>query len=393
MSRRFPSRLASATLLLALALTIPLLHVDAEHMAPDLVNVPVERLIKNLEALAKREPTNVEVRFNLARAHSMAYAQKTDAAQVWRGRENQGVWFGYEHSHIPFTVQPTNDRAKLKAATVQLNAAIEVYDQVLKLEPDNLPARLGHAWCIEQSGQKQKAIDEYRNVIKAAWKEEKHLKAAGMGWNSVTAEAAGYLIPLLDKDNDTEEIKTLQNRIKQMEAVSRPITPIAIPLRDGVTATEMEDHSASVAFDADGSGLQKRWTWITREAGWLVNDPHHTGKVTSALQFFGNVTFWMFWNNGYDALAALDDDRDGTLAGKELEGLAIWQDLNRNGISERGEVKPLEDWGIVAISCSYFKDVTHPDQIAYSPRGVFFRDGSNRPTYDIILHPAIATVE
>jgi len=119
-------------------------------------------------------------------------------------------------------------------------------------------------------GQKQRAIDEYRNVIKVAWK-ERSTEERGARWHSVTAEAAGYLIPLLDKNNDSEEINALQKRIKQMETVSRPITPIAIPLRAGVTSSEIEDRSASVAFDADGSGLHKRWTWITRDAGWLVN--------------------------------------------------------------------------------------------------------------------------
>jgi hypothetical protein len=29
----------------------------------------------------------------------------------------------------------------------------------------------------------------------------------------------------------------------------------------------------------------------------------------------------------------------------------------------------------------------------YSPQGVFFGDGASRPTYDVILHPAIATVD
>jgi hypothetical protein len=392
-NRRFPPRWKNATLLLALAIALTLESAKARYASPDLVNVPVERLIKNLDALAKNDPRNVEVRFNLARAHAMAYALKTESAQVRKGKENEGVWFSYEPQHVPFTVKPTEDNAKLKAAAAHLAKALERYAEVGELAPDNLSAALGYAWCIEQLGQKLKAVRKYRMVIKAAWEKEKDLKRAKMYWQSVTAEAAGYLIPLLNKDTDKEEINTLQERIKQMVPVYRAISPIVIPLREGLTASDLEDPSANVAFDADGTGLQKRWTWISKNAGWLVNDPHHTGKVTSALQFFGNVTFWMFWQNGYQALAALDDDRDGMLAGKELEGLAIWQDLNHNGISDPGEVKPLAEWGIIAVSCGYVTDMNHPDRIAYSPRGVFFRDGSNRSTYDIILHPAIATVD
>jgi len=91
-------------------MTIPFFARRCDVCGAGPVNVPVERLIKNLEALAKSEPINVEARFNLARAHSMAYAQKTDFAQVSRGRENKGVWFGYEPPHIPFAVKPTSDR-------------------------------------------------------------------------------------------------------------------------------------------------------------------------------------------------------------------------------------------------------------------------------------------
>jgi tetratricopeptide (TPR) repeat protein len=323
----------------------------------------------------------------------MAYALKTDTAEVRKGRENEGVWFGYNPAHVPFEVKPSDDKDSVKAARVHLAKAIERYKEVLKLEPGNLTAALGYAWCIEQSGDKQGAIKEYRKIIEAAWKKESDLKRAPLGWHSVTAEAAGYLIPLLDKQKAREEIVTLQSRIEQMGRVRRPITPLVIPLRDGLARTQLEDRSASVGFDADGTGLKKRWTWITKDAGWLVYDPQSEGKITSALQMFGSVTFWLFWENGYHALAAMDDDRDGMLTDRELRGLAIWQDVNRNGISDRGEVRPLADWGIVALSCQYAQYDAHPEPIAYSQRGVYFGDGSSRPTYDLILHPATSMVE
>lgn len=392
-NRRLPLRCAGPILLLALCLGLTFQLVDAKHMMPDLINVPVARLIRNLDLLVKNNPTSVEARFNLARAHAMACAQRAESLQVWKGRENEGVWFGYDPKNVPFTISPINDKTRLREANEHLAKALLHYAKVVEMAPDNLAAALGYAWCLERSGQKRKAIKKYRMLIRRAWESEKNLKDANMGWHSITAEAAGYLIPLLDKDSDKAEINTLRDRIKQMEAVPRPITPIVVPLRDSLTASDLEDRSAVVAFDADGTGLRKRWTWIAKDAGWLVYDPHQTGKVTSALQWFGGVTFWMFWENGYRALAALDDDCDGKLAGKELDGLAIWADINGNGICEPDDVKPLAEWGIVAISCSYLLDLRRPDRIAYSPQGVFFRDGSSRPTYDIILHPAVQTID
>jgi hypothetical protein len=142
-----------------------------------------------------------------------------------------------------------------------------------------------------------------------------------------------------------------------------------------------------VTFDADGTGLPRKWTWVTRDAGWLVYDPKATGRVTSALQMFGGVSFWTFWDNGYQALRLLDDDGDGMLTGKELDGLAIWHDANGDGICDPGEVKPLSAYGIVAVSVRCERDESHPDRILWSPRGVVFRDGSTRPTFDLILQP------
>jgi hypothetical protein len=382
-SKRFSS--LRMVLVMALVLALPQDFVQSIYMMLDLVNVPVERLIKNLEVIAENDPKNARVRFNLARVHAMAYALKTDTAQVVKNKENQGAWFGYEPNHVPFKPVSTKDKNKLNAAREHLAKAIERYEEVLKLDPGNLTAALGHAWCVEQSGDKDRAIKEYREVIEAAWLKEKNMTVGPLGWHSVTAEAAGYLIPLLDKDKDRREINELRDRIKLMSSIPRPITPIVIPLREGLTASDLEDRSARVAFDADGTGLKKSWTWITNDAGWLVYDPHCSGKVGSALQMFGSVTFWMFWENGYQALAALDNDSNGILTGRELQGLAIWQDIDCDGVSDRGEVKSLVEWGIVGVSCRYVRDGRHPDGIAYSPRGIHFRNGSIRPSYDVIL--------
>jgi hypothetical protein len=43
-------------------------------------------------------------------------------------------------------------------------------------------------------------------------------------------------------------------------------------------------------------------------------------EITSALQLFGNVTFWMFWRDGYAAMSALDDNGDGVLSGDNCRG-------------------------------------------------------------------------
>ncbi|MFO0804154.1 MAG: hypothetical protein U0791_13655, partial [Gemmataceae bacterium] len=195
-------------------------------------------------------------------------------------------------------------------------------------------------------------------------------------------------VPLLDKVKDKGEIATLDDRMAQLRKLPRAVTPVAIPLEDGLIAADLEDRNARVAFDADGSGLQRKWTWINSRAAWLVHDPKHTGKIDSALQMFGGVTFWLFWETGYDAMAALDDNRDGILSGQELDGLALWHDTNTNGLCEPGEVKSVSAYGIMSLSCKFERDHNHPDRVAYSRAGATFKNGHTRPTFDLVLHPA-----
>ena len=93
-----------------------------------------------------------------------------------------------------------------------------------------------------------------------------------------TQEAAGYLIPLLDKERDAAEIADLHSEAgDRSDRLPRAITPIAVPLTDELPAHAIVDRLARVRFDADGYG-PREWTWITPEAGWLVYDaeePRH----------------------------------------------------------------------------------------------------------------------
>jgi hypothetical protein len=66
---------------------------------------------------------------------------------------------------------------------------------------------------------------------------------------------------------------------------------------------------------------------------------------------------------------------------------SIWRDANGDGVCDPGEVRPLAAYGIVAVSARCQRDPSHPDRIWWSPRGVRFRDGSTRPTFDLILKP------
>jgi hypothetical protein len=352
----------------------------ARFVRVDVEQVPAARLIENLEKIAKDNPTSVEALVNLGRAHGIAYAQKSDTLKVPK------AYHGIQPPAVPFgAVTTTADATMNAAAHAHLEAALNAYRQALALDKESLVIRVGLAWLTEQAGRKDDAVQQYRTIATDTWEKEKGLKALRLGGQSLTGEVASYLIPLLDAEKDKREIETLKDHVATLGKLPYAITPIAVPLTDGLTTTDLEAPDARVTFDVDGSGLGREWSWITPKAAWLVSDPKLDGKINSGRQMFGNVTFWMFWNNGYAPLAALDDDRDGILTGKELAGLALWRDANGNGVADPGEVKPVSAYGIVAISYKWQTLNNNPDKVAFSPNGVVFQDGKTRPTFDLVL--------
>ena len=277
-----------------------------------------------------------------------------------------------------------------------------------------LPVQLGYAWCLEMSGLRTQALDSYRQTFCAAWQLEVSHDFDVQGWKSgktlklndlkpieepaadktgrlssrypghlgpgicFSEECLHYMLRLLDKRKDATEIGLLNYRKSHLSTMGRMITPILIPLADSPFET-LINPDAGVAFDLDGSGLARHWGWITPKAAWLVFDGKQTGQITSGLQMFGSVTFWIFWRDGYQALGSLDANGDGVLEGDELKGLALWQDTNGNGVSDPGEVKPLSAYGIDRLSCR--GEYAGPG-LRQSPQGVRFKDGSVRPSYD-----------
>ncbi len=262
------------------------------------------------------------------------------------------------------------------AAMARLEAARGHYARALELDPENLRSRLGYAYVLDRLGHTNDARRELRCILK---KGLPRLSGAQSEWedHAVLTETAAHLAHLATSRSDRQKMERLRVRLE----ASRPVmfvTPIVVPLRDAPFA-QMINNGANVAFDFAGTGDTRVQGWITRDAAWLVWDPEWRGEVRSGFDMIGQRTWSVFWSDGFEALRALDDNRDGELTGGELGGLSLWRDENMNGVSDPGEVLPANVHGIAALAVR--GTATRPGLIT-APQGVRFEDGRTRPLYD-----------
>ncbi|HVQ27633.1 MAG TPA: hypothetical protein VMV01_20750, partial [Planctomycetota bacterium] len=133
----------------------------------------------------------------------------------------------------------------------------------------------------------REALEAYRRLVRARGvhgpEEEQRLAAADARWNALGESPRGW------------------------------ITPILLALEGCPTLADLTRPALTVPFDLDGDGVDEPWPWLASGAGWLVWDPEQRGEILSGRQLFGSASAWLFFEDGYRVLDALDDDRDGAL--------------------------------------------------------------------------------
>lgn len=104
-------------------------------------------------------------------------------------------------------------------------------------------------------------------------------------------------------------------------------------------------------IDLDGTGV-KEWEWVGPEDGLLVwmKDLQETMK---GKDLFGGNTWNKQWNNGFEPLCMLDENKDKLLTGDELKDIGVWQDANSDAIAQRGEIIRVADLGITSLDVTF----------------------------------------
>jgi hypothetical protein len=261
-------------------------------------------------------------------------------------------------------------------AVARLEAARGHYESALAIDEDNLRARLGYAYVLDRFGDTNAARRELRCILK---KGLPRLAEARSEWedHAVLTETAAHLAHLATSRSDRAKMERLRARLEASQPIMY-VTPVVVPLADAPFA-RLSDNGSPVAFDFAGTGDRRAQGWLTPDAAWLVWDPDWRGEVNSGFDMIGARTWSVFWSDGFEAMRALDDNRDGQLSGAELGGLALWRDENRNGVSDPGEVMPANVHGIASLAVR--GETTRPGLMT-APDGVRFEDGRTRPLYD-----------
>ncbi len=388
--------------------------------------VPIDRLVANVERYIQERPDDADGHYTLGRIHSLAFAKA-----AWGGDDLQTVEVVPAEKRQRREGEPAPELPGFAAyqgvqvgegqvrpptlssrAREHLAASLRHYRRAVELKPDHPLYMLGHAWMLEQAALYSKAVrqpepaaDEelgdlpatqpswseqalegYRAAFKLAFDQDKarqHYLATPDAL--VSREAAEGIIRLLEGDGvaeaEQQEVKQMQVAIAELKQIPMAITPIVFAMEPGRRWGTLVDDTRRTRFDLAGDGVDREWPWLRGDVGILVWDPKRQGRIQSGRQLFGSATWWMFWETGYEALAALDDDGDGMLRGSELDGIRVWFDRNGDGRSGRGEVVSLASLGIVALG-TQAESHSADDVAAWQRRGIELESGQTLSTWD-----------
>jgi hypothetical protein len=380
--------------------------VRGTHNPASLPQLPPDWLVrKKLEAgdISPKAEAELEISTEMGYSSFREMTDERDRKKFWEGRdarEKELEAEGWKCEELK--EQELFEHARL--AILNLRKAIE-------MAPENALYWLGLASLVEQyagflreSG-RENPLAEYENLTpdslrdayykayKLAIAEDSRLTSKPMsGLPSLVGYEAGKAYLRLAEAEESLSLRDRWRRfvvnyhLERLEGLSpaKVVTPIvfSVVAHDGLE--DLLAPAIHVPFDLDGDDVIELWPWVRPTTGILVWDPERTGVITSGRELFGSVSWWLFFTDGYHSLDALDDNRDGQLFGEELEGISVWFDRNSNGISDYGEVLPIQETGILSVA-------TSPDsQSMYylmNRTGIVLEDGRRLATYDWITAP------
>ena len=138
-------------------------------------------------------------------------------------------------------------------------------------------------------------------------------------------------------------------------------TPLVLVFDRGVAVRYARDDGMS-HFDLSSAqdGSATRTDWPTAVTPWLALDRDGDGRITSGEELFGSATRVGHGRarHGFEALATLDDNRDGRVDAKDraFARLLVWRDGNADRASSPAELTSVVANGLEWIALSFRAD-------------------------------------
>lgn len=125
--------------------------------------------------------------------------------------------------------------------------------------------------------------------------------------------------------------------------------------------------AAAVPFEMGTNGYRHQVAWPLLHSGnaWLAFDRNGNDRIDNVTELFGDCSPQGVGppRNGFASLAVLDDPRHGGNGDRFVDArdvlfrrLRLWQDRNRNGLSETEELIPLSESGVLGFDLRFARE-------------------------------------
>ncbi len=135
-------------------------------------------------------------------------------------------------------------------------------------------------------------------------------------------------------------------------------SPIVLKLKGHEMIQTVSPLRSLARFDIDANGIKDSTGWINTDSGFLAIDLNQNGIIDDGRELFGEASKLPSGDraaNGYLALQAYDSANKGYLDASDpvFAKLMVWVDINKNGVSEKGELFTAKGIGITRIDTGY----------------------------------------
>jgi len=137
-------------------------------------------------------------------------------------------------------------------------------------------------------------------------------------------------------------------------------TPLVLAFDDAPVQYLTDTGRATFDLSTAQDGSAVRTDWPTAATPWLALDRDGDGRISSGRELFGSATRVgeRSASNGFEALAALDSNRDRVIDRRDpaFERLLVWSDRDGDRESTAGELRSLASHGVVRIELGFGVD-------------------------------------